>query len=132
MDIRSRWRRESVVLCVSVWSPRPADDWLSQPGVVANSSRGQLSRENGIFPVPVRAREFALASYIRSFCPASARLFSTPRLVLMLITEVLYPFPLSAIVSIGTVMRHWTSPEFIRYRWRSLPPRTRRYKANVL
>ena len=32
-----------------------------QPGMVANPARGQLNRENGIFPVPVRAWEFGLA-----------------------------------------------------------------------
>ena len=33
-----------------------------QPGMVANPARGQLSKENRIFPVPVRAWEFGLAS----------------------------------------------------------------------
>ena len=39
---------------------------------VANPGRGQLNRENGYFPVPVRAREFGLARRIRQSRPASA------------------------------------------------------------
>ena len=85
-----------------------------------------------IFPCPrsrqrVCSRELHLAFLSR----VSPPILHT-QAVLVLITELLYPFPLSAMVLIRTVMRHWTSPEFIRYRWRSLPPRTRRYKANVL
>ena len=33
----------------------PAGKNKDQPGMVANSARGQLNRENGYFPVPVRA-----------------------------------------------------------------------------
>ena len=37
-------------------------------GMVANPACGQLKRENGVFPVPVRAREFV--SGVRFGCPA--------------------------------------------------------------
>ena len=31
---------------------------MDQPGMVNNPARGQLNRENEIFPVPVRAENF--------------------------------------------------------------------------
>ena len=46
---------------------------------------GQLnSRENEVFPVPVRAREFGLARRVRQSRPASACSFSILRLNLVL------------------------------------------------
>ena len=36
-----------------------------RPGKVDNPARGQLNREDVIFPVPVRAREFGLAREFR-------------------------------------------------------------------
>ena len=39
---------------------------MDPPGKVAdNHARGQLNRENGLFPVPVRASEFGLARRVR-------------------------------------------------------------------
>ena len=51
---------------------------------VVNPARGQLSRENEYFPVPVRAREFGLARRVRQSRPASACSISIlrPNLVL--------------------------------------------------
>ena len=43
-----------------------------QPGKVVTPARGQLNRENDFFPVPVRAREFALARRVRQSRSASA------------------------------------------------------------
>ena len=40
------------------------------PGKVANPARGQLSRGNEYFPVPVRACEFGLARRFRQSRPA--------------------------------------------------------------
>ena len=71
-----------------------------QPGKVANPARVQLIRENGYFPVPVRAREFGLARQVRPSRLASACSLSTPRLNLIgrcLLTGFL---PLSAAASI--------------------------------
>ena len=44
---------------------------MHEPGKVANTGRGQLNRENELFPVPVRAEEFGLARRIRPSRPAS-------------------------------------------------------------
>ena len=49
------------------------EDWIGphiqqighQPGTVANPARGQLNRENELFPVHVRARESGLAREVR-------------------------------------------------------------------
>ena len=49
---------------------------MDQPGKVANPARGQLSRGNEYFPVPVRAWEFGLARRVRPSRPASACSFS--------------------------------------------------------
>ena len=53
---------------------------MYQPGKVANPVRGQLSRENKLFPVPVRAREFGPARWVRPSRPASVCSFSTLKL----------------------------------------------------
>ena len=57
---------------------------LDQAGKVANSARGQLTRENVFFPVPVRASEFGLTRRVRQSRPASVCSFSIPRLNLVL------------------------------------------------
>ena len=59
---------------------------MDQPGKVGNPARGQLNRENHIFLVPMRAPEslVGLARRVRPSRPASACLFSTFRLNLML------------------------------------------------
>ena len=45
---------------------------MDQPGKVANPAGGQLNRENGYFPVRVRAWKFGLARQVRQSRPASA------------------------------------------------------------
>ena len=70
---------------------------MDQPGKVVNPARGQLYRENGYFPVPVRAREFGLARRVRPSGPASACSFSILRLNLVLTHGFL---PISAAASI--------------------------------
>ena len=45
---------------------------IDQPGKVANPELNQLNRENGYFPVRVRAREFGLARRFQQSRPASA------------------------------------------------------------
>ena len=45
---------------------------MDQSGKVAHPVRGQLNRENELFPVRVRAREFGLARRFRQSRPASA------------------------------------------------------------
>ena len=42
-------------VCVCVCVGRHFQQIGHQPGVVANPARGQLNKENRIFPVPVRA-----------------------------------------------------------------------------
>ena len=44
---------------------------MHQPGMVTNPARGQLNRENALFPVPVRTREFGFARRVRLSRPAS-------------------------------------------------------------
>ena len=62
-------------------------------GVVnINPAHCQLIRENRI-PVPVRAWEVSLSSKVRPSCPASACLFSTPRLSLVLTYGTPFPLP---------------------------------------
>ena len=57
---------------------------MDQPGKVANPARGQLNRENGYSPVPVRASEFGLARRVQPSRPASACSFCILRLNLVL------------------------------------------------
>ena len=57
---------------------------MDQADKVANPARGQLNRENGYLPVPVRAGEFGLARCVRRSRSASASLFSILRLNLVL------------------------------------------------
>ena len=45
---------------------------MDQPCKVAHHARGQLNRENELFPVRVRAEEFGLARGFRQSRPASA------------------------------------------------------------
>ena len=85
--------------------------------MVANPARGQLNKENRIFPVPVRAWEFGLASY-GSAVPSrvSLLILHTQAESGAYLRDPTPPFPLSATVSIRTVMRHRASAEFIRLR----------------
>ena len=53
---------------------------MDQPGMAANSTRGQLNRKNAFSPVPVRAQAFGLTRRVRPSCPAAARSFSILRL----------------------------------------------------
>ena len=76
---------------------------MDQPGKVANPACSQLNREETMFPVPVRAREFGLARQVRPSRPASACSFSTPRLKMVLITGFL---PVSATASTYAVNHH--------------------------
>ena len=89
---------------------------MDQPGKVANPARGQLNRENGHFPVPVRAGEFGLARQVRPSRPVPSRvsllIFHT-QADLVLLTRFL---PISTAVSICsfiTTIRHRVSPELI-------------------
>ena len=43
------------VVCMYVCMVMTQDKSKGQPGKVANVARGQLNRENGHFPVPIRA-----------------------------------------------------------------------------
>ena len=61
-------------------------------GKVANPVRRQLNRENECFPVPVRAADFGLARWVRPSRPASAHLFSTLRLNVVLTRGILPDF----------------------------------------
>ena len=71
----------------------PADSSKSynQPGKVDNSARGQLNRENGYLPVPVRAREFGLARRFWQSRPVSACSSPFSRLKLVLTYYVIPP-----------------------------------------
>ena len=79
-------------------------------------ARGRLSREKQYFSVPARARKFGLAKLVRPSCPASAWLFSTLKLNLVLTIHAIGPVPS-------------LSGHVITYRWRSLP-RVRRNRAS--
>ena len=57
---------------------------VNQPGKVAKPAHGQLNRDNGYFPVPVRTGEFGLARRVWPSRPASVCSFSTLRLNLVL------------------------------------------------
>ena len=61
---------------------------IDQPGKVANPARSQLNRENGYFPVPIRAWEFGLARRLRQSRPASDCSFSILRLHMVLTYEI--------------------------------------------
>ena len=61
-----------------------AEQGMDQSGKIANPARGQLNRENVVFPVPVCAREFGLARQVRPSRPVSPCSFSTLRLNLVL------------------------------------------------
>ena len=57
---------------------------MDQLDKVTNLARGQVNKENGNFPVSVRAQGFGLARRVRPSRPASARSFSMLTLVLVL------------------------------------------------
>ena len=58
---------------------------MDQPGMVANPARGQLNRETYFFPCPPsRLRIWLCARRVRASRPASAHLFSTLKLNLVL------------------------------------------------
>ena len=57
---------------------------MDGPGMVAIRAHGRITRENDVFPVPVRACKAGLAERVRPSRPASARSsFSTLRLNLV-------------------------------------------------
>ena len=99
---------------------------MVQPGKVANPALGQLQREHDYFPVPVRAREFGLARWVRPSRPVSACSFSAFKLNLVLTHGIPPDFrggvhlvtPSYAIGSVPSLLGH-----AIAYRWRSLPSR---------
>ena len=80
---------------------------MDQPGKVANPARGQLKRENKIFPVPVRAWESDLARRIRLSCPTSACSFSQLRLTLVLTQEIPPDFRGSGVIPECVRSRNW-------------------------
>ena len=78
---------------------------MDQRGKVANPAGGQLNRENGYSPVPVRASEFGLARRVQ---------LSRPEF--------------RGGVHLFVQNRHTSSGHAIAYRWRSLP-RVLRHRA---
>ena len=56
---------------------------MDQPGKVANPARGQLNRENILYPVPVLVREYILARQLQPTHPASDCSLSSLRLILV-------------------------------------------------
>ena len=79
----------------------------------ANIACGQLNKENGYFPVSVRAREFGLVRRVRPSRPASACSFSILRLTFLVLPRGIPPdfrggvhlFIKTAIYAIGSKYR---------------------------
>ena len=86
--------------------------WINRIGL-SNSARGQLNRRTLYFSVPVCAREFGLARQVRTSCPASACLFSTLRLDLVLTRRIPPALRRGVHLLINTANHHRFSPEFI-------------------
>ena len=86
---------------------------MDQPGKVANSARGQLNREKGIFPCPrpclrIWSRETGSAVTSRA-----SLLISILRLNLVLTYGIPPEFRGGVHLFIITAIRHRVSPEFI-------------------
>ena len=96
---------------------------MDQPGKVANPARGQLNKEKF---VPVRAREFGLASACSSpyLAQSGAYLRDSSRVPRR--RPFIYFKPPYAIGSVPSLSGH-----AIAYRWRS-PPRVHRQRASKL
>ena len=79
-----------------------------QPGKVANPARGQLNRENGFFPVPVRAWKLGVVWRVCLAVPSHVSL-----LVLVPTHEIPPNFRGGVhYLVIYTAIRHRVSPEF--------------------
>ena len=90
---------------------------MDQPGKVANSARGQLNRENDIFPCP--------RSRLRIWSRETGSAVLSRVSLIILHTQAESGLPIHAIEPVPSLSGH-----AIAYRWRSLP-RVRRHRASI-